>query len=172
MRSLPVLASALALLVALALPATTAAGGWVVVTLDALPPAATAGQELTIGFMVRQHGETPLAGEHPTLTFRHGATSEQIKVAAREEGPRGHYVARVTLPQPGAWQWGVDVWQHHPMPALEVRPGAAASAGATPTVAPAWLALTGAAALTLLAVLLLGLSWRLRSAPLRPAQAG
>ena len=172
MRSLPVLVATLTLLVALALPATTAAGGWVVVTLDALPQAATTGQELTIGFMVRQHGQTPLAGERPTLTFQHGATGEQITVTAREEGPRGHYVAQVTLPQPGAWQWAVEVWQHHPMPALEVRPGTVASAGATPTGAPAWLPLAGAAALTLLAALLLGLSWRLRNAPARPAQAG
>jgi len=32
------------------------AGGWAVVTLDTLPAAPRAGQTLSLGFMVRQHG--------------------------------------------------------------------------------------------------------------------
>ena len=52
----------LTLLLAMAFTVPALAGGWAVITLDELPGQVEANQPLEIGFMVRQHGVTPLSG--------------------------------------------------------------------------------------------------------------
>ena len=49
------IALALLLSVVLAIPAF--AGGWAIITLDELPTGVVAGEPLTIGFTVLQHGK-------------------------------------------------------------------------------------------------------------------
>ena len=49
---------AVALGLAVAMPATSSAGGWVVVSLDSLP-AVHAGEDTEVGFTVLRHGATP-----------------------------------------------------------------------------------------------------------------
>src|SRR5215510_963883 len=46
------------------------AGGWAVITLDELPTDVVAGKSLTIGFMVLQHGRTPMTDLKPTVTAK------------------------------------------------------------------------------------------------------
>ncbi|MFN8559529.1 MAG: hypothetical protein U0531_20055, partial [Dehalococcoidia bacterium] len=60
MRRVGVLTAIFALLVAALRPAPSVAGGLPVVTLDALPQAARAGDTVSIGFFVRVHGVTPI----------------------------------------------------------------------------------------------------------------
>ncbi|GEM_PF-2520625 len=101
-------------------PLTAHAGGWLVVTLDSLPEVIS-GQEATIGFMVRQHGHTPLAGQKAQVELIHQGSGERRVVPAQDSGPTGHYTARLLLPKDGIWEWKIRVWAEHPMPALQVR---------------------------------------------------
>lgn len=99
-----------ALLALLALVTPALAGGWAVVTLDALPAEIQAGQELSLGFMVRQHGVTPVdttvwGGDEmlPILLAKNTATGETLERNARKDGPVGHYVVDVIFPAAGSW---------------------------------------------------------------------
>ena len=48
-------------------------GGWAVVTVDDLPEYLVAGKPVTLSFVVRQHGVTPLDGLKPRITMRNGS---------------------------------------------------------------------------------------------------
>ncbi len=98
--------SALVALLTMALPPLAAlAGGWANVTLDALPAEPRAGQALSLGFMVRQHGITPTNSVQPYLSAHNKETGQTVRFTARQEGPVGHFVADVTFPAAGAWEW-------------------------------------------------------------------
>jgi len=158
---------ALALLaVAVAVPVS--AGGWAVVTLDAMPTAIV-GQEMTVGFTLRQHGNTLLPGMQSDIVFRNVESGKRLTVSAADDGPKGHYAARVTLPQAGTWEWTISSFGDHPMPPLTVTTGAAPMASAVPRTgltAPARLAYPGMAILAALAVAGFALGWRWRGQPL------
>ena len=111
----------LTLLLAMAFTIPALAGGWAVITLDELPGQVAANQPLEIGFMVRQHGVTPLGGESPVIRAHLANSTESVIVEASEEGEVGHYVATLTLPQTGEWQWFIQAFTvNQPMPALTV----------------------------------------------------
>ena len=167
----------------LALAAPALAGGWAVVTLDSLPRQVRAGQSFQLGFVVRQHGITPtnqdLNGKplKPVLTARKqgAATSsrgsgtlvmiaarasvqakgeETIRVEARQEGAVGHYVADVTFPNDGVWEWQIEVPTYYVQNGTNGEGGNAAifapltvlTAAAAPAQAPAPAAQPAAAA--------------------------
>jgi hypothetical protein len=127
-------AAGLVLLLSLFTATPSFAGGWAVITLDELPANVVAGEPLTIGFTVRQHGRTPMTGLAPTIT----ATlykDEQFVVHATPEGEPGHYTATLTFPQEGEWSWSIQAFtMDQPMPVLTV---AAAVAAKTDVPAPA-----------------------------------
>ncbi len=103
----------------LALPAL--AGGWAVITLDAFPEDVSAGQQVSVGFTVLQHGRTPMHGLTPLISFRNPESGETRSVVAESEGPTGHYVAAFTLPSAGNWEWSIEAFTvAQPMPALVV----------------------------------------------------
>lgn len=111
----------LTLLLAMAFTIPALAGGWAVITLDELPGQVEANQPLEIGFMVRQHGVTPLGGESPVIRAHLAGSTESVIVEAHEEGEVGHYVATLTLPQTGEWEWSIQAFTGtQPMPALTV----------------------------------------------------
>jgi hypothetical protein len=88
------------------------AGGWANVTLDSLPTDVRAGQALSIGFMVRQHGITPVSkiGDltlKPYLLAVHAASKTEIRADARQSGEVGHFVVEVTFPKDGAWTFKI-----------------------------------------------------------------
>ena len=97
---------AVLLLILGAVPAL--AGGWAVVTLDSVPQGVQAGQQLSLGFMVRQHGITPIDAVAPILTARNAATGETLRAEARKEGPLGHFVVAFTAPAAGDWTWQIE----------------------------------------------------------------
>jgi mono/diheme cytochrome c family protein len=111
----------LALLIALlALPVY--AGGWAVITLDALPSKVTAGEPLIVGFTVLQHGRTPMTNLRPTITARQ-SLNEKLAVSAEMQGEPGHYMAELTFPTEGHWEWSIQAFtMDQPMPALSVAP--------------------------------------------------
>ena len=113
--------AALVGLLAFALPAF--AGGWAVVTLDHLPDQVIAGQPVNVGFVVRQHGITPLGGLKPVIRLQKAGEANSKAVPVASDGNTGHYSATLTFPSAGVWQWTVETgfWpERQPMPDLSV----------------------------------------------------
>lgn len=110
------------------------AGGWAVITVDELPTAITVGQPISIGFTVRQHGQTLRSDLKPIVRFNRADAQEAFQVTAQRQGNDGHYVAEIKFPSAGQWDWQVDIEQFgmitQPMPPLTVQ---AALAKAQPT---------------------------------------
>jgi cytochrome c2 len=124
----------LTLLLALAFTIPALAGGWAVITLDELPGQVEANQPLKIGFMIRQHGVTPMGGQTPIIMAHLDGSTQSVSAQASAEGEVGHYVAELTLPQSGEWQWSIKAFtMNQPMPALTVVKAAptASTSGAT-----------------------------------------
>jgi cytochrome c2 len=97
------------------------AGGWAVITVDKLPVKVVAGEPISIGFTVLQHGRTPMAGLTPTITARLPGSTKAFIADAAAEGDIGHYTAKLTLPEPGAWDWSIQAFtMDQSMPPLTV----------------------------------------------------
>ena len=153
----------------LLLAAPVGAGSWVVITLDSLPRDIRAGEPLAIGFMVRQHGQTPTNGVSPTLYARNRTTGESIAVEAQQSGETGHFVAEVVFPSDGQWEWSLTAApfpQEGLLAPLTVLPAIAPDANSDHSSAPyvtgpyirdalrwtAWAMLAAAGLLALVAV--------------------
>jgi len=167
MRTLKRLIISATLLVVAALSVSVSAGGWAVATLDTMPTFVT-GQETTVGFTLRQHGNTLLGGVRPSqITFHNTESGQRLTFPAPDDGPHGHYAARFTLPQAGIWEWSISNFGEHPMPSLTVT-GATPAASAASTAGsaiPRPLAYPGMVILTALAVLGFALGYRWRGQP-------
>lgn len=138
LRGLKIVLGLLALIVLLS-PLPARAGGWAVISLDSWPGNVIAGQPLKIGFMVRQHGRTPLPGLTPDLQATHVESGKTLEVSAHEDGPPGHYAAELILDQPGNWTWSIQAFTMlQPLPPLEVTPPSLATQPSTRL--PVWLA--------------------------------
>ncbi|HEX5838168.1 MAG TPA: cytochrome c [Anaerolineales bacterium] len=118
----------IALLMSLVLAVPVFAGGWAVITLDELPTGVVAGEPLTIGFTVLQHGKTPLTDLSPIIVANLHKDTE-FKIIAEEEGKPGHYTATLTFPKEGEWSWSIQAFtMDQKMPMLTVAAPAAAAA--------------------------------------------
>ncbi|MEZ4618006.1 MAG: c-type cytochrome [Caldilineaceae bacterium] len=86
------------------------AGGWVVVTLDALPAQVYAGEAIQLGFSVRQHGQTlvNLGDPGPAVVAHQTQTGERVEAVATQTSFTGYYTATLTLPTPGLWAWQIE----------------------------------------------------------------
>lgn len=116
-----IFAIGITLLLAMAFTVPAFAGGWAVITLDELPGNVETNQPHEIGFMVRQHGVTPLGGLSPVVRAQAADSGKSVIVEAVDEGKVGHYVATLTLPQSGEWEWAIEAFGGtQPMPALTV----------------------------------------------------
>ena len=102
-----VIASLLAVVVALGIGSAASAGGSAVSTLDALPNP-IAGEPIQVGFTIRQHGVRPIdmsEGVGITITQADGTTHY---FSAAGDGTVGHYVARVEFPYVGRYSWSIQ----------------------------------------------------------------
>lgn len=98
------------------------AGGWATITLDRLPENVNTGQDYEIGFVVRQHGHTPMTGLIPQVVATHAETSQSFAVEAIQGGAEGHYVASLNFPQSGTWNWEIHAFSmEQPMPPLVIQ---------------------------------------------------
>jgi hypothetical protein len=97
----------ISMLVAFALPAGAAAGGWATVGVGPPDDGIGAGATWNAKVTVLQHGnpETPLMGVSPTVTIENGSTSKTFK--AKPAGEPGVYIARVVFPRSGTWSYSV-----------------------------------------------------------------
>ena len=150
MRRIPIAALA-AMATTLILAGSALAGGWANAIMDE-PPSdpPSAGEPITIGFTLLQHDVTPVNDPAPTVTIRNAATGEELSVTATQEGASGHWVAVITFPSEGTWQYSVT---HDLIVGMNgfnpVTVGSAAPA------APATVATSAAQPLTFLALALL-----------------
>ena len=98
---------ALAVVATLALAGPALAGGWAVTTFDTpLMDGVRAGESHRVGYTIRQHGQRPYPGANTEIIIR-SSSGETRRFAGRPEGAEGHYVANVTFPEPGQWEWEV-----------------------------------------------------------------
>ena len=117
----------LTLLLSLVVAVPALAGGWAVITLDELPTNVVAGEPLMIGFTVLQHGRTPMNDLAPTVTVRLGNEEELLFRAEADHQP-GHYMATLTLPKEGNWEWSIQAFSmDQRMPELTVAPAKVAT---------------------------------------------
>ena len=142
MRTLTLLST---LVLTLALGATALAGGWAVTTLDQLPPDFRAQETYSIGYTIRQHGETPVNVDKAPfnstteirITSPDGAKTLSYKGV--QTGATGHYVAQVIFPYDGAWTWKVTQgpFEAQSLGQVKVLPFAGAAQQAAPAGAAA-----------------------------------
>lgn len=157
--------AAFVMLCAAALPAGVLAGGWSVTTFDRTPTNIEAGEAFTIGFVVRQHGDKPMAGLTPRITALDATTGERVTATAMAEGAAGHYVATLTLPSAGTWTWEIAAFgEPARMSPLQVgAPGSARADAALVGRGGAWLwPALSVIALVGLCAGALGLAWTRR----------
>lgn len=124
------LAGLLFLIAALALAYPVYAGGWAVITLDHLPVDVAAGEPYALGFVVRQHGRTPLQMDEIRVEAKQIQTGQTETFIAKPDAQPGHYQVELLFPQPGSWEWGIQSGLYpavQPMPTLEVAGSSAAS---------------------------------------------
>jgi hypothetical protein len=121
------------LVIAAASPA--AAGGWAASTLDEPPAALVAGQDHQVGFMILQHGKTPVNPDQGQVGIRlfDASSGESLTFPAVQQGPVGHFVSTVNVPTVGAWQWEVLQGWFEPQPLGPI--DVVASASAAPAAA-------------------------------------
>jgi hypothetical protein len=122
---------------AVALVPSVFAGGWAVTTLDALPSEIRAGQSYSIGYVIRQHGQTPYTNAQTAIEIRSSDREPPTRFRARPEGAAGHYVAEVIFPSAGEWRWDVDQTPFEPqrLGTLTVLPAALATQPSEPALA-------------------------------------
>jgi mono/diheme cytochrome c family protein len=118
-----IMAAICALLIVLSLMIPAFGGGWAVVTLDRLPDQVIAGEPVSISFMLRGHGVTPVTTGGLSIEANHLESGERLSVSAVSGDSEGHYTAVLTFPRPGTWEWGVSIGPYsftQSMPTLEV----------------------------------------------------
>lgn len=121
-------------LLALALPAAAAAGGWATAGVSPPPAGIGPGDTWQAELTLLQHGVTPLEGVHPTITIG-GPETRTFEFAPT--GKPGIYVADVVFPSAGSWRYSVDddFSQVHTFAPVQVGAPVAAPAGGD---FPAW----------------------------------
>jgi hypothetical protein len=114
--------------------APAGAGGWVVTTLDPIAPPPVAGQTLSIGYTILQHGQTPVSLRDTSVIVIAG-DGTSTTFAGRPSGDAGHHVADVTFPTAGTFSWSINPspFPRQPLGTIDVR-AAVATPDAVPTV--------------------------------------
>lgn len=135
------IAALLGLLAALAFAGSAFAGGWSVTILDNGGPQGVganlqAGVPFSVGFTVLQHGRHPLDNLSPMITLTHVESGDVVSVTAHAEGAAGHYVAEITLPKAGSWEWQIAAFGEPAALAPLSIAAAPAPAPAAPASAP------------------------------------
>jgi hypothetical protein len=103
------------------LASVVSAGGWAVVTLDAVPTNVVVEQPIQVGMTIRQHGQTPWVFDNVRVRGYHSTGETFVVRVSMDE--RGHYTANLNFNKAGKWQWAVasglmPEWQT--MPDIEV----------------------------------------------------
>lgn len=157
--------TAAALTAILAFPAM--AGGWAVTTFDSLPPEFRARESYTLGYTIKQHGQTPVNVESMGYTTEVRITKldsgKTLTFAGKPDGKAGHYIAVISFPAEGKWSWLVTQgpFEAQQLGTINVQPFAAAAPqaaqpAAQPAAVPSSAPATSAPNALLLTALILG----------------
>lgn len=149
-------AVALSILATLLLASSVAAGGWAVATLDGETPAPTAGEPFDVTFTLMQHGVTPV-NSGTAIVVATGPDGRQLTFTARRAPAQAHWIATVTLPSAGTWQWRVELPNQLEVESEDFATLQVAASGTAPASGPL---LAGILALAALAVGLFLVLWR------------
>lgn len=121
----------MAVAVLLVVPAGTAAAGvWAVATLDTTLTGFPAEQTQQVGYQIRQLGVHPVDVDVTEIRF-FDRTGEVVTFQGESTGEVGHYVAEVTIPEPGTYRWDVTAgyFPAHELGTIEVGPASATAGG-------------------------------------------
>ena len=116
----------------LVLTSLAALGGWAAITVQDVPDYAVARQPLSLTFMVRQHGVTPLPRLEPRVEAEGGGVT--TAAAAQPDGETGRYTARLVLAQAGDWR--ITIHSGFGNSQVTLLPLTVIESGATPPPAP------------------------------------
>ena len=105
MRRITVLALG-ALLALLALGGAALAKEGAVTKFDSLPSEWHAGQNYTLGYMIRMDGVEPYKADTTEIVIRNG-TGKVLSYPGTPDGTPGHYTAKVYFPAAGSYTWQV-----------------------------------------------------------------
>lgn len=109
-------------------------GGWAVVSVENPPEHLVVGRPLSLSFVIRQHGNTPLSGLKPTIVAKSGLRS--VDGRAWQAPTEGVYRGTITVPTAGEWRITIDP-EFGPMKArLLPLPAIASNAPAPPALPP------------------------------------
>ena len=145
--------TALIAVVALAVAAPAAGGGYATAGVTPLPSGESLVWEPTV--TIRAHGVTPVDGLEPVITIQNLDTGEVRRFQAEPVGSGGEYRFRVEFPGPGTWAYTVMdgyAGQVHTFAPVTVGAAAGSAPRADGRELLPW-ALGGAAALAALALL-------------------
>jgi hypothetical protein len=81
------------------------AGGWVAVSLDAVPTLEP-GEPTDVGFTVLRHGVTPESSDDLVVTLV-GEDGSTYEFAAQPDSVPGHHVVTIEVPSAGDYTWSV-----------------------------------------------------------------
>lgn len=118
----------------IAISATAWAGGWAMTSLDDTPGELVAGETYRIGYTILQHGRFPVSVDRTEIRLHGGPWKAGLHVfEGVADGPAGHYVAEVTVPTSGTYQWEITQgdFGSQDLGTLEVGAAGAASAEST-----------------------------------------
>src|ERR1041385_156628 len=116
----------------LVLTSLAAFGGWAAITVQDLPAYAVARQPLSLTFMVRQHGATPLPRLEPRVEAEVGGVTPAA--VAQPDGETGRYTARLVLSRAG--DWTITIHSGFMNSRVTLLPLTVIEPGATPPPAP------------------------------------
>jgi hypothetical protein len=105
MRALTILVAVLALSLGV-FASPVVAGGWAVTTFDDMPGQFVAGQEVKLGYTIRQHGVTAINVDK-TEILAVATSGRTLSFPGTSQGDVGHYVASVYFPAGGTYTWQV-----------------------------------------------------------------
>lgn len=145
------------------------AGGWAITSVDSAPQAFVAGETYEIEYSVLQHGQHPVTLPDTSLTFT-SSGGEVLVFPGVVDAKAERHVAQVTLPSSGDWTWTANqgAFGDQELGALTV---AEASSSATLwTSTAARLALTGAALVVAVLLVLQAVLLRRQRVPERSLQ--
>jgi hypothetical protein len=127
-----------ALMLALALPATAAAGGFSTVGLDSMPTGVGPGDTWRADFTVLGHGRTPMPDLRPVVILT-GEGGERRTFKAQAGPAPGHYFANVTFPSAGRWEIAIREYKWmapHTFGAAQIGGDDAEAVAAAPAARP------------------------------------
>jgi len=99
----------LALVAALAIPASALGGGYSTIELSSTPDGLRAGDAWEVEIRVLAHGRTPIENLNPAPRVKITETDSGVShaVAARPAERAGAYRAQVVFPRPGEWTYSI-----------------------------------------------------------------